>query len=171
MADSFEVGQTYPQDGCTLRILAKHLEKVLLEKWHEDSVLQYIVTDSLYIHNGELHWHGSGAYFCPRISGRTPFEELSRAMEYMRGPRTVYVVMSDTEYGMSVSINFTMQEAKACLQGLLDGNDDIQYAAKASDIDHLTAEAYLDGALSDAPLLTDWYYIVVEEVRLWECEA
>lgn len=84
MPEPFAIGKTYPQDDSTIRILAQHGESFLLEKWVGDAFIQYIVTCWLFIDNDELHWHGNGSYFSPKISGLTHFEELCNAIEHLR---------------------------------------------------------------------------------------
>ena len=80
-----EVGGSYPQDDCTLRVLSMQNEYALLEQWGSDGKLvQYIVTHWLFFDDGELHWHGSGKYFpCmfPPPICDTPYDALRKAMQ------------------------------------------------------------------------------------------
>lgn len=165
--EKFKVGQTYPQNETALRIIAIQGNQALLEQWRNDELFQYIVTSGLFMYEGELHWHGSGAYFSckyPSSICDTPYDALRKAVEYMQGPRMVYVVIADTDYGTSVSVKPTMAAAKAALQVMLDNNDDIRDAAASCGIEKITADAYLNGAISDAPGLMDWYGIEAQEV-------
>lgn len=70
----------------------------------------------------------------------------------------VYLVISDTEYGTFASAYSTEEKAINVLQGLLDDDDDIQYAARQNDIPVFTAQMYLDNVLCDYPV-ESWYYI------------
>ena len=70
----------------------------------------------------------------------------------------VYIVISDTEYGTWSSAYSTYDKAVNFLQGLLDEDDDIQCAAESAGIKHLTAQAYLDCAITDQ-IVGSYYYI------------
>lgn len=94
----------------------------------------------------------------------TPFTALSKAIEYMHGPRFVYVVMADTDHGISACAMPTMAAAKATLQFMLDNNDDIQYAVRLRGIGHITADDYLNGVVTDEPGVMNWYSIDAQEV-------
>lgn len=93
MNENFKVGQTYPKDGITMRVIAVENNKTLLEQSRYGELIQYIVTSNLYLYEGELHWRGSGAYFpCmyPPPICDAPFVALRKAIEYMReGTETV----------------------------------------------------------------------------------
>lgn len=84
---TIQVGDSFMQHNSTLRILGVQGKFVLMEQWSKDgSLIQYIVTHSLFLENGELHWRGSGAYFpCmyPPPTCDAPFTALSNALKHM----------------------------------------------------------------------------------------
>ena len=165
---TFVVGSEYAQGKSTLRILTIQDDTVLLEQWVGKGLNQYIVTRSLFLHNGELHWHGSGAYFpCghPAHACDTPLAALSKALDYLRGPQEVFVLISDTDEGSWVDLYSTMDKAKAALQKALDRNVDVQASAEHIGIEGLTADAYLDDEIRMALGIQDEYRIVVEVVN------
>lgn len=82
-----QVGDSYKQADCILRILGVQDKFALMEQWSiGGKLIQYIVTHSLCLENDELHWRGSGAYFpCvyPPPTCDAPFTALTKALAYM----------------------------------------------------------------------------------------
>jgi hypothetical protein len=155
-----QVGNRYRQRNTALRVVSHDKGCVLLEQWVDGELNQYIVTNGLYLHDGELHWNGSGEYFPCKYPGicDTPFEALRKALDHME-PRKVCVLISETDVGVFTSVHSSMEKAKAALQHLLDNNYGIQSAAAGAGIDYLTADMYLNGVLPDCDTIHVFYSV------------
>ena len=162
------IGSQYPKDDTTLRIIATHGDDVLIEQWYNGVVMQYIVASQLYPRDGELHWKGSGKYFTcyfePPMCD-TPFDALGKALEYMRGPKTAYVLMTYDAYGTrTTSMHSTREEAEDRMQSFLDADEDLQRIASEHGTGALTVKSYFD----TVEQLAEDYFALLDGYRIEE---
>lgn len=71
----------------------------------------------------------------------------------------VYILIGDTEYGITTYVYSTREKAMDALQEALNDDRDIQYVIKAHNLPHLTAEDYLERGLDDYGGCENAYWI------------
>ena len=157
------VGHIYAFGGTTMRVLCIRENQVMLENWGSGRLLQYVVAIDPYLCGDTIGWHLSAAYF--PCDDRTQFEAFQKSWKYMQGAAYVHALIADTKYGPSVTLYGNRQLAMQALQRELDNSDPIQSLAEFRGIKPLTAEAYMQGILADAPLPIDEYTIRTRAVN------
>lgn len=161
MEISLKVGEVYPFNQTTMRVLCVKGNQVILENWADDKIIKYTVATGPYLYEERLAWLNGGHFPCKESMPMqdTPFEALQKAFRYMNGESLVHALIADTHYGPKVSLYSNRELAMKALQHALDHNASIQSLAENRGIKPLTAEAYLQGVLSDVTYPIDEYII------------
>lgn len=76
----------------------------------------------------------------------------------------VFVLVGDTEYGITTHVYSTREKALSALQQSLDGDADIQYVVMAHSLPSLTAADYLEHGLDDYGGCESAYWINEVEI-------
>lgn len=156
-----QIGKTYNQRETLLRTIAIKDGYALMECQHSGKVIQYIVSDGLYIEeNDDLHWLGNGRYYtCFGGDAVSAADALRKAMVSLMNMGKVYVLTMDTEDQAGPFVFRTHKLALAALQKELDKNQSIQKVAAEILATPLTAEFYIEHAAYFNERMMDTYAI------------
>lgn len=157
------VGQVYlTEDGKQIRtVLAIHEEYLLLEMRDADTgaLSQYCVAYQPSFYQGCLVWQHGHYFIAQERFGCDPFQALCNAAEFMRGPKTVYLLLCDTTEGTFASVHHTYDEAVEELTQSLLNHSDINTLAEELGLP-CTAESYLNNKDAfDEHGAEDFYWI------------